>query len=320
MYKSEVKGKGGIVARVVADSIANGVRITTMELEYHRYIHGELMTHRQFSRNAMSSRAVPINKMIEQVRDNPATPIHWGANQAGMQAENQLKGEDLENVKRQWRQSAIMAAGQAEIMQTIGSHKQIVNRILEPFQMMKTVVTATEWNNFFHLRRHKDAQPEIQELANCMFEAMDLSVPEELKVGEWHTPYVDHIRDQAGGIMYKTFNGDKLHGAVVLSTEDALKISSSCCAQVSYRILNDSLETALNIYDKLVNSKPVHSSPFEHQATPMSKHKQCPINDNLWETGVTHSSSGKYGGVLWSGNLKGWIQYRQLIKDNYVKD
>ena len=103
MYKVVVKGKGNIVARIVADSINNsGNRITTFELEYHRFIHSELMTHRLFSRNAMSSRAVPVSKMIEQVRNSPATPIHWGKNQAGMQAADVLDGENLSETKGEW--------------------------------------------------------------------------------------------------------------------------------------------------------------------------------------------------------------------------
>lgn len=319
MYKVVVKGKGNIVARIVADSINNsGNRITTFELEYHRFIHSELMTHRLFSRNAMSSRAVPVSKMIEQVRNNPATPIHWGKNQAGMQAAEVLVEESLDNAKRQWKQSAIYAASQAEIMSSIGSHKQIVNRLLEPFQTMKTVLTATEFDNFFWLRCDSDAQPEIQELANCMFEAMKQSEPEVLESEQWHTPYVEHIFK--GGKFESYCLTDEEDNVIKLLTEEEAKaISASCCAQVSYRTLNNTYEKAMDIYSKLASGRKVHASPFEHIATPMEypSHKRFPelaMEYSTLESGVTHCD---VDGKAWSGNFKGWIQLRQTL-DNHV--
>lgn len=319
MYKVVVKGKGNIVARIVADSVnKNGNRITTFELEYHRFIHSELMTHRLFSRNAMSSRAVPVSKMIEQVRNNPATPIHWGKNQAGMQAAEVLVEESLDNANRQWKQSAIYAASQAEIMSSIGSHKQIVNRLLEPFQTMKTVLTATEFDNFFWLRCDSDAQPEIQELANCMFEAMKQSEPEVLESEQWHTPYVEHIFK--GGKFESYCLTDEEDNVIKLLTEEEAKaISASCCAQVSYRTLNNTYEKAMDIYSKLASGRKVHASPFEHIATPMEypSHKRFPelaMEYSTLESGVTHCD---VDGKAWSGNFKGWIQLRQTL-DNHV--
>lgn len=308
MYKVVIEGKGNIVARIVADSInKQGNRITTFELEYHRFIHSEIMTHRLFSRNAMSSRAVPVSKMIEQVRNSPATPIHWGKNQAGMQANTELEDWSLENAKRQWRQASIYAAGQAEIMSTIGAHKQIINRLLEPFQMMKTVLTATEFDNFFWLRCDPDAQPEIQELANCMLEAMKQSNPEFLKSGQWHTPYVDHwngVEEHQEDFGYMISECGK---SQMVTEEEAKAISASCCAQVSYRTLNSSYEKAMDIYNKLASGRKVHASPFEHVAVSMS---DSPSHDD----GVTHRDNI---GCYWSGNLKGWIQLRQTL-DNHV--
>ena len=310
MYKVVVKGKGNIVARIVADSVnKNGNRITTFELEYHRFIHSELMTHRLFSRNAMSSRAVPVSKMVEQVRNNPATPIHWGKNQAGMQADEVLVEESLDNAKRQWKQSAIYAASQAEIMSSIGSHKQIVNRLLEPFQMMKTVLTATEFDNFFWLRCDPDAQPEIQELAKCMFDAMRQSQPEGLESEQWHTPYVEHIFK--GGKFESYCLTDEEDNVIKLLTEEEAKaISASCCAQVSYRTLNNTYEKAMDIYSKLASGRKVHASPFEHVAKPMG-------DSPSHEDGVTHKDNvGNY----WSGNFKGWIQLRQTLNNHVCWD
>ncbi len=264
----------------------------------------ELMTHRVFSRNAMSSRAVPISKMIEQVRANPAMPIHWGKNQAGMQASEEM--EYPQEAKFTWMIAAESASEDAEYLSKIGLHKQVVNRILEPFQRMKTIVTATEYSNFFELRCHKDAQPEIKVLAELMRDCMEESEPQLLKAGEWHIPYIQSQRCSDTGILYYYLDEN-----TEIDLQDALKVSSSCCAQVSYRLLDNSLYKALMIYDKLIESKPIHASPFEHQAKVMSDNVDQGVDP--WDNGVTHIDRG---GLFWSGNFKGWIQYRQLLGSN----
>jgi thymidylate synthase ThyX len=306
----EVKGKGCISAKIIADSISeNGRRITTFELEYNRFIHSELMTHRLLSRNAMSSRAVPIEKTIDQVRNNPAMPIHWGKNQRGMRADEECDNKiGMYSKEEWWKLSALSAARFAEEFKDADYAKQIVNRILEPFQIMKTVVTATEWDNFFYLRCHTDAQPEIKELAGCMYQAREQSVPKKLKAKQWHLPYVQTAECMDTGLQYY-FTGVPFESDEI-NLEDAQKVSASCCAQVSYRLLDDSLDKAIMIYDRLVESKPVHASPFEHQASPLV----FPTDDACgFEEGTTHSDFKRN---CWSGNFKGWVQYRQLIKDN----
>jgi hypothetical protein len=291
-----------ITAKIIAHSVTQqGKQIVTFELEYPRFIHSELMTHRLFSRNAASSRAIPVAKMIEQVRTSPAVPCHWGKNQPGMQAKEELDVNAKVEVMGEWNLAANNAADSAEYMSSEGAHKQIVNRILEPFQMMKTVLTATEFDNFFWLRKHADAQPEIKVLAERMWEALQASSPVTLEAGDWHTPYFG--------------DGYWLKGCGV-PLEDALAISSSCCAQVSYRKLDDSLEKAKDIFEKLIESKPCHASPTEHQATPITTPSWDRFEDeegSCWEEGVTHSDRQ---GNLWSGNFKGWIQHRQLIPEN----
>ena len=291
-----------IKAKIIADSVSavNGQRITTFELEYPRFIHSELMTHRLFSRNAMSSRAVPIEKMLSYVRYGPAVPVHWGINQAGMQAKAELQGDEQKVVADLWQEAAQGAAYFASLLSDKGLHKQVVNRILEPFQLMKTVLTATEFDNFFWLRKHEDAQPEIKDLADKMYAAMQENNTATLSSDDWHTPYF------GDGYWLKDCG---------ISLEDALAISSSCCAQVSYRLLDDSIEKARKVYQRLVESTPVHASPFEHCASPMKYPKYfgeqaiCGVR----EEGVTHVS---VGGEAWSGNFKSWIQYRQLIDGN----
>jgi len=304
----EVKGKGGISAKIVADSISsvNGKRITTFELEYPRFIHSEFMTHRLFSRNAASSRAIPVEKVIEQVEDNPAMPIHWGINQPGMQADDEH--EDIESCKGAWKEFAGAVCDTAEVFNEQKLHKQIVNRILEPYQFIKVVLTATEYDNFFWLRCHSDSQPEIRELADCMYKARQQNIPQELDPGEWHVPYVDYTKELGYTIPV---DNDYENGRIDLTEEEALKVSASCCAQVSYRVLDNSVEKACKIYDQLVESKPVHASPFEHQATPMLYPEQ--IDGIIVEEGATHIDRF---GKTWSGNFKGWIQHRQLIPDN----
>lgn len=304
-----------ITAKLIAYSQApNKQTVATFELEYPRWIHGEVMTHRMFSRNAMSSRAVPVEKMIAYVRNEPASPVHWGKNQPGMQAKEELVGDDLKSLKDLWLESAQGAAYFASIMNTKGAHKQIVNRILEPFQTMKTVVTSTEWDNFFYLRNHEDAQPEIKRLAEVMLECFENEDPVQLTSDDWHTPYFGE--------------GYWLKGCGI-PLEDALAVSSSCCAQVSFRQLDDTLEKAKRIYERLVESKPVHASPFEHQCKPVQSytcintpelvgfinHQHKP---STWEDGITHLDRN---GIFWSGNFRGFIQHRQIIPGNvYIKE
>lgn len=326
-----------ISVKIVADSISpSGIRIITFELEYPRIIHSELMTHRLLSRNAMSSRAIPIKKMIEQVQQNPAMPVKFGKNQPGMQdaGEHSAQLGDGYSAEEWWKLAGLSAARFAAEFADAGYHKQIANRLLEPYQRMKTVVTATDWNNFFWLRVDPDADPTIYELAKAMKEASDNSIPDPLEPGQWHTPYVDHVYgfEDIDDKECAVFEGycvlDEENKPVMLTLEEALAISASCCAQVSYRVLNTSKEKALDIYEKLVSGNKVHASPFEHQATPMTEYREIENSDYLtighinfprdpssWEEGITHADRQ---GKLWSGNLRGWRQHRQLVPDNSI--
>lgn len=186
----------GFQTKVIEDSISrNEVRLTTMQLRYPRFVHSEFMTHRVFSRNASSSRAIPVAKMIAQVRDEPAMPVHWGANQPGMQARAELVGQEREDAISLWKIAAQDAARTAEAMERLSMHKQVANRILEPFQFISVIVTATEWDNFFDLRDHDDADPNIAYLARGMRKARGESVPRKIifdrgDADGWHLPYI----------------------------------------------------------------------------------------------------------------------------------
>lgn len=307
-----VVGKGDIMAGVLADSINQfGDRITTFRLHYPRFIHSEFMTHRMFSRNASSSRAIPVSKVIEQVKEYPAMPIHWGKNKAGMQANVEI--EDKDSAVNYWFDAAVGATEYSEKLNNLGLHKQVVNRLLEPFQFMNVVMSATDIDNFFWLRIHPDADPNIHELARVMYEAYKNSVPFEIYYNEWHTPYVDRLRDLETNEVIYSVDGEKV------SDEDACKISASCAAQASYRKIDTSLDKALNIYDKLVEMSPIHASPFEHVATPMSEEEYLArgqAKDVLNFYNIPNSDQ-----VMYNGNFRGWTQLRKTFSDeNYTKE
>lgn len=315
-HKQQTKDTPMITATILADSVSpQGVRLTTMELVYPRFIHSEFMTHRVFNRNASSSRAIPTTRFIEQVRSNPVRPIHWGENQKGMSAEKELSEEDKVVAEVMWNSAAASAALYADELRRMRVHKQVVNRILEPFMHIKVVVTATQWNNFFGLRIHPDAQPEIQEMARKMKEAYDNSMTLELKPGEWHLPYVSS-HDTAAAYNYcKHHRVTRDEPSAEEVTGLLIKISAARCARASYNNFEgkpSGIEEDLGLYAKLVEDQPIHASPTEHQATPMEYREKLVNNMNptTWEQGVSHMDRE---GKLYSGPLQGWIQYRKLI-------
>ena len=249
-----------ITATIIQDSTRKFMfwqkRATTFVLEYPRYIHAELMTHRVFSRNASSSRAIPVEFLIQQTIVNPVTPLHWGQNQPGMVADNEVDADTKRAANKKWRAAATSARRHARKLAQLGIHKQITNRVLEPFQHIRVVLTGTEFDNFFALRTDQAAQPEIRELANQMYILYRGSIPVPLKRGEWHLPFVD--RERMNGKMYYFVEGK------TVELLDAIRISASACAQTSYRKNDLSVEKAKTVYRRLVDAKPVHASPFEH--------------------------------------------------------
>jgi len=293
-------------AKIIADSInPYGKRITTFELEYPRLVHSELLTHRAFSRNAASSRAIPIKTMIELVETNPAMPAEWGKNKAGMQADEQLAPYQQEQAKALWLASRDEAVRYAKAMSSLGLHKQVVNRVLEPYSHIKVVLTGTDFENMWWLRCHKDADPTFKLLADTAYNVYNESVPVELSVGQWHMPYVEY-QVVLGKQVFFDEQGNKI------TTEDALKLSSSCAAQVSYRRLNKEFEKAEDIYNKLIESERVHASPTEHQAK-VGNSVLTSIEDGVTALSVNGIDTSD----LISGNFTGgWIQHRQLIPNN----
>lgn len=290
-----------IKATIIRDSIYTPTksRITTFEIEYPRFILAEFNTHRMLSRNTASSRAIPVEKMHQHIRDNTAIPVVWGQNQRGMQADHEILPDIQRYAQLTWTEARDSALRYSRLLADFDVHKQITNRLTEPFQIVKTVVTATEWENFFWLRDHKDAQPEFRELAHTMHELYSANQPDPLKWGEWHLPYVKTIRAHNHEQVFV----DEQTG-LEIGLEDAIMVSASCCAQVSYRQQDTTLEKAKRIYHQLIESKPAHASPVEHQATPISAW------NTLENMGISHQDRL---GQLWSGNFRGWIQYRKTI-------
>lgn len=241
-----------IEAKIILDSISPcGCRLITVAATYPRFIHAEVMTHRVFSRNAASSRAVPVSKMLRRVMEEPAMPIHWGKNQRGMQAYNEIPEEDKARAQELWLELRNQAVAIVEKLEALNVHKQVANRLLEPWLHIQTLISSTEWNNFFLLRDHHAAQPEIQELARAIKKAIHESEPKQLKAGEWHLPYIDE------------------EDRKVLGLEDLKKVSAARCARVSYYLQDgrrSTLEADLELFERLAGENPKHLSPLEHVA------------------------------------------------------
>lgn len=238
-----------IEAKIIVDSVnIVGNRLTTFLLKYPRFIHADFMTHRVFSRNASSSRARPVDKVIEEAELTPALPIYWGKNQKGMQANEELDKMSKLLCKLRWNDARLAAIEQAKKLNELGLHKQLVNRILEPFTHITVICTATDYGNFFNLRAHKDAMPEIQELAFQMLQLYEKNTPNLLQPGQWHLPFADKYLNEG------------------LTDAQLLKIVTARAARVSYLNYEGNInhDKDYQLHDMLVESG--HWSPFEHPA------------------------------------------------------
>lgn len=215
--------------------------------EFPNFIANGVVVHN--SRNSASSRAVPIAKMLDHVQNNPFVPTEWGRNQRGMQATRNLSGARADEARAIWLAARRDAMRWVLQLDTLNVHKQLANRLLEPFMWHTCVVTATEWDNFFHLRCHPDAQPEFQRIACMMRDTMQLSKPIVVPTDGWHLPYVDPSTDQVEGT----------------DIDDMAYVSAARCARLSY--LHDGSrdpKADLALSQKL--EKDGHMSPFEHPA------------------------------------------------------
>ena len=271
-------------AAIIADSInLTGDRLTTFVLTYHRLIHSEFMTHRMLSKNSSSSRAIPVEKMIKLVESQEVYPLHWGKNQKGMSAQIEVTEDESKTASEVWQQAKNDAIRHARRLIEIGIHKQVVNRLLEPFSTITVICSGTEYQNFFEQRCHPDAQPEMQALAIAMKTEYDASKPLPLETGYWHMPFITPQDTYAD--PYRVFESGHRH------TKDLIKIATGRCARVSFlnhdgdRNINDDIK----LHDRLLSSKPAHLSPFEHCAIAMP-------------------NSDRYA------NFTGWQSYRSIVE------
>lgn len=250
-------------AKILVDSISQaGSRLTTMEITYPRFVHSELLTHRMFSRNSASSRAIPIKTMINNVLNDPVFPVWWGHSQAGMRADSELSNGERQICMREWLEARDTAVKHVRKLNELNLHKQVANRILEPWMWITVIISATDWDNFFALRCHPDAQPELQHIAYMMRDLYNSSKP---NLAEVHLPLLQSSDISLDGQW------------------DILKqICTGRCARVSY-LTHDGkrdLQADIDLCQRLRESG--HWSPFEHIATAQPEASKYYANFKGW--------------------------------------
>lgn len=280
-------------AKVILDSVSaiDGARLTTMEVTLHRFVLAELNTHRAFARNSASSRAIPVEKMLERFVADMAWPLEWPREQPGMQGGSELEGDDLQDAEELFQNihnaTALLIKDYLDKhpKKSTRLHKSVLNRPMEWGQWHKVIVSSTEWENFFEQRCSPLAQPEIRVAAEKMREAMEQSVPTRLGYGEWHTPL----------ILPEERESYDLH--------TRMKMSVARCARVSYDKHDDDpdFEADMRLWKRLTDNG--HNSPLEHVATPLPDPRF--LDDEAVETNAYSLSS--------LGNFDGWAQLRHNL-------
>ena len=293
-----------ISARIIADSLnEHGNRLTTFVLTFPRIVLAEFNTHRMISKNSASSRAIPFDKIVSIVEEDPFIPIKWMKDHKGMQGTEYF--EDGAALKLMWLKARDEAVRHAKFFSVKGLTKQLCNRLLEPFMWHTMICTASEWENFFALRAHSDAEIHIQELAYKMLDEYNAHTPKQLKAGEWHIPFGDNIQMS---VLDQHDISTKFPS--IKSKEDLkIRIATARCARVSYLNFEgkDDYEADIKLHDRLLESG--HMSPFEHCARAMNKdeYKNNSIStyDNIPNIGMEQDG--------WCGNFRGFIQYRKML-------
>jgi thymidylate synthase ThyX len=316
-----------ISATIVADSKNQfGNRLTTFVLTFPRYILAEFNTHRMVSKNSASSRAIPFAKMLASVKTNPFIPIAWMKDHKGMQGSDYFNLDEIfvspngiENpnnyttgqvLEATWLAARDKAVETAQYLSDIGLTKQIVNRILEPFMWHTVICTASEWQNFFKLRASEFADIHIQKLAYEMLEAYNSSTPKELAPGEWHIPFGDKINLPPTIPIDPGYTLDE--GVAIRK----VKIATARCARISYTVVGeegkpDNYDNDILLHDRLMNSG--HFSPFEHIAQSMTDYEYA-FNSSY------NDDDGEDGTWGWSGNFRGFVQYRKMLPNENQTD
>jgi thymidylate synthase ThyX len=330
-------------AKILLDSISEtGKRITTFELTFPRIVLAEFNTHRMFSRNSASSRAIPVNVMIDRVLENPFIPEKFPANYKGMQPNEYWEEGDYKYklAKKVWLNACSSAIDYVRQLTADGAngikvHKQIANRLLEPFMWHIVICTATELDNFFKLTTNEQAQYEIRRIADLMYDLYTKSgnynslnsnyfyETQKLMIGEWHLPLIyeedyEAIHHYLASIT-PDYNDNSYDGKEFDNI--AKKVSVARCARVSY-LTHDGkrdIEKDLELFERLRTSG--HWSPFEHVATPIPKmnyeYKANDSDDKVAALILNNSLQKIYENYyMRSGNFIGWKQWRQDFPDN----
>lgn len=280
--------------RILCDSTFDGNRLTTFEITFPRFILAEVNTHKILSRSTASSRAIPVERRLEQIVRDPFIPSVFGKNRPGMQHDEELEPEASDEARRLWLDASISATAYARKLATLGLHKQYANRLVEPFAWVTAVISGTEWENHFALRCHEDSQPEYQYVATLMRDLYRVTAPEILKEGEWHLPYVDK------------FGEPRLTGEAGL---EAAFGSAGCCARVSVRTFDGTISQAENVRLAKRIISHGHFSPAEHPACAGVRRDNPAAFQSLVD------------GSLWAGNYRGFTQLRKMLsnENNFEK-
>lgn len=229
----------------------SGKKIATFVVTMPKFIQAQINSHRMLSRNAASSRAMPSKIIRRRVLKNPFLPIEFSKNQSGMRGGEKFKGIKLFFVKKIWLWSRYIPCFFHYLGEKLKIHKEVLNRIIEPWMFTQVLITATEWGNFLKLRIDNSSQPEIQYIAKEIKKLLDNNNPNILKHSEWHLPFINEEEKMK------------------FSLDELKKISTARCARVSYKLYDgkdSNLLKDVELCEKLISGG--HWSPFEHIATP----------------------------------------------------
>ena len=323
-----------IKAEILLDSIGadnSAPRLTTWLLTFPRFILAEVNTHRMFSRNYPSSRAIPVKKRIEMVLNEPVVPIEWGMDRPGMQAKELADFDTEIAATTAWMEARDAAVKGAETLIALGIHKQIANRLLEPFVEVTGLVTATQqgWENFFALRAESAADPHIQALAYQMLDIYNTNPPIILKPGQWHIPFGDNMPEglswankikiavaRAARVSYNNFDGSsdiekdfKLHDILAASGHWS---AFEHIAQVPHPV---TIISALGD-----NNEPVPQKEIENLRNLIDEAKKDPDFSIITNYELNWNEIGELLASANSGNLCGWNQLRKTYPNECRKD
>jgi thymidylate synthase ThyX len=320
--------KKKISAEIIADSKNEfGQRITTFVVTFPRIVLAEFNTHRMLSRNSASSRAIPFKKMVEMVDEDPFIPMAFQKDHSGMQGTEYFNDKDtIDSLRDEWVMAKDDAVHNARRFNDIGVTKQLCNRLLEPFMWHTVICTGTEWENFFALRAHEAAEIHISDLAQKMLDLYNKSDPKQLKAGEWHIPFGNNINDDRVFDLANQYDDPNLDSAYEIYRHYAVKIATARCARVSYNNFegNDDYNADVKLHDRLLSMG--HMSPFEHCARAMNEDEYYTSYNGSADHSIVNNRGkflfDKNGNSIegWSGNFRGFIQYRKMLQSENKKD